>query len=65
MNTILAKKNTLERINTRITSRRTVSDMEDRMMEIMAMEQNKGKRTRRLEDPETSVTTLNVLTLTL
>lgn len=31
-------------------SRRTVSDMEDRMVEITAMEQNKEKRMKRLED---------------
>jgi len=30
--------------------------MEDRMVEITAMEQNKEKRMKRLEDPETSVT---------
>ena len=46
-------------------SRRTVSDMEDRMMEITAMEQNKEKRMKRLEDPETSVTIWNKPTFTL
>ena len=57
-NTITEMKNILKGINCRITkAEKQVSELEDRMMEIMAMEQNKGKRTRRLEDPETSVTT--------
>ena len=44
-------KNTLEGINSRITeAEERVSDLEDRMVEITATEQNKGKRMKRNED---------------
>ena len=44
-NTITEKKNTLEGINSRITeAEEWISDLEDRMVEITATEQNKEKR---------------------
>ena len=44
-------KNTLERIHSRITEvEGRISDLEDRMVEFTAMEQNKEKRTKRSED---------------
>ena len=44
-------KNTLEGNNSRITeAEERVSDLEDRMVEITATEQNKGKRMKRNED---------------
>ena len=50
-NTITEMKNTLERINSRITEAEgQLSDLEDRMVEITSMEQNKAKRMRRNED---------------
>ena len=50
-NTITEMKNTLEGINTRITmAEEQISDLEDRMVEFIAMEQNKEKRMKRNED---------------
>ena len=50
-NTITEMKNTLEGINSRITEEEEwISDLEDRMVEFTAVEQNKEKRTKRNED---------------
>ena len=50
-NTITAMKNTLEGINSRITeAEEWISDLEDRMVEFAATEQNKEKRMKRNED---------------
>ena len=50
-NTITEMKNTLEGISSRITeAEEQTSDLEDRMVEITAMEQNKEKRMKRNED---------------
>ena len=50
-NTITEMKNTLEGINSRITEEAEQrSDLEDRMVEFPAMEQNKEKRMKRNED---------------
>ena len=50
-NTITEIKNTLEGINSRITeAEEKISDLEDRMMEFTATEQNKEKRMKRNED---------------
>ena len=49
-NTITEMKNTLEGINSRITEVEQISDLEDRMVEFTATEQNKEKRMRRNED---------------
>ena len=50
-NTINEVKNTLEGINSRITeAEERISDLEDKIVEIMAMEQNKEKRMKRIED---------------
>ena len=49
-NTITEMKNTLEGINSRITAEERISDLEDRMVEITATEQNKEKRMKRYED---------------
>ena len=44
-------KNTLEGTNSRITeAEEWISELEDRMLEITAEEQNKGKRMKRIED---------------
>ena len=43
-NTITAMKNTLEGSNIRITEAEQISDLEDRMVEFTAKEQNKEKR---------------------
>ena len=44
-------KNTLEGINNRITeAEELISELEDRMVEITAKEQNKEKRMKRIED---------------
>ena len=44
-------KNTLERINNRITeAEEQISELEDKMVEITAKEQNKEKRMKRIED---------------
>ena len=49
--TISEMKNTLEGINSRITeAEERISDLEDRMVEFTAVEQNKEKRTKRNED---------------
>ena len=45
-NRIIEMKNTLEGFN----SRRTNNEMEDRMVNITAEEQNKEKRIKRIED---------------
>ena len=50
-NTITERKNTLEGINSRITeAEEWISDLEDRMVEFTAVEQNKEKRMKRKED---------------
>ena len=50
-NTITEMKNTLEGINSRITeAEEQINDLEDRMVEFTAMEQNKEKRMKRNED---------------
>ena len=49
-NTITEMKTTLEGINSRITEVEQISDLEDRMVEFTATEQNKEKRMRRNED---------------
>ena len=50
-NTITEMKNTLERINSRTTeAEERISDLEDRMVEFTAMEQNKEKRMKRNEE---------------
>ena len=47
-NTITEMKNTLEGINSRITEAgEQISDLEDRMVEFTAVEQNKEKRMKR------------------
>ena len=44
-------KNSLEGINSRITeAEERISDLEDRMLEFTATEQNKEKRMKRIED---------------
>ena len=49
-NTIREMKNTLEGINSSITeAEEWISDLEDRMVELTAMEQNKEKRMKRNE----------------
>uniref|UniRef100_A0A8C6BD19 L1 transposable element RRM domain-containing protein n=1 Tax=Monodon monoceros TaxID=40151 RepID=A0A8C6BD19_MONMO len=50
-NTITEMKTTLEGINSRITAaEEQISDLEDRMVEFTALEQNKEKRMKRNED---------------
>ena len=50
-NTITPKKNALQGINSRITEGEgQISELEDRMVEITVMEQNKEKRLKRNED---------------
>ena len=50
-NTINEIKNSLEGINSRITEEEErISDLEDRMVEFTAVEQNKEKRMKRNED---------------
>ena len=50
-NTITAIKNTLEGTNSRITeAEKWIGELEDRMVEITAEEQNKGKGLKRIED---------------
>ena len=50
-NTITEMKTTLEGINSRITeAEEWISDLEDRMVEFTAVEQNKDKRMKRNED---------------
>ena len=43
-------KNTLDRINSRITEAERISDLEDKIVEITTAEQNKEKRMKRTED---------------
>ena len=59
--------NTLEGINSRIAeAEEQINDLEDRMVEITATEQNIEKRMKRNEDSlKTSGTTLNAPTLAL
>ena len=55
-NTITEMKNTLEGINRSISeAEEWISDLEDRMMEITAVEQNKEKRMTRKEDSLTDL----------
>ena len=49
-NTVTEIKNTLKGTNNRITEAEQLSELEDRMVEITALEQNKGKRMKRIED---------------
>ena len=50
-NTITEMETTLEGINSRITeAKERISDLEDRMVEFTAAEQNKEKRMRRYEN---------------
>ena len=50
-NTITAIKNTLEGTNSRITeAEKWIGELEDRMVEITAEEQNKGKGMKRIEE---------------
>ena len=65
--TITEMKNTLEGTNSRVTeAEEWISDLEDRMVEITTMEQNKEKRMKRNEDSlRDSGTTLNAPTFTL
>ena len=50
-NTITEMKNTLEGINSRITEiEEWINDLEDRMVELTAAEENKEKRMKRNED---------------
>ena len=49
-NTMTEVKHTLEGINMRITEAEQISELEDRMVEITATEQNKEKRMKRNED---------------
>ena len=50
-NTITERKTTLEGINNRITdAEEWISDLEDRIVEFTAMEQNREKRMKRNED---------------
>ena len=50
-NTVTEIKNTLGGINSRITeSEEWISELEDRIVEITATEQNKEKRMKRIED---------------
>ena len=66
-NTISEMKTTLEGINRRITeAEEQISDLEDRMVEFTAAEQNKEKRMKRNEDSlRDSGTTLNGTTFPL
>ena len=63
-NTIIEMKNTLEGINSRITdAEEWISELENRMVEITAVEKNKGKRMKRNEDSLRDLwTTLNATT---
>ena len=66
-NTISVMKNTLEGINSRITEAgERISDLEDRMLEFTAAEQNKQKRMKRNEDsPRDLWDNFNATTFTL
>ena len=49
--TINEIKNSLEGINSRITeAEKQISDLEDKIVEIITTEQNKEKRMKRIED---------------
>ena len=53
-NTITEMKNTLEGINSRISeAEEWISDLEDRMVEISATEQNKEKRMKKKKKMKT------------
>ena len=65
MNTITENKNTLEGIISRITeAEEWISELQDRMVEITAAEQNKERKELRTLS-ETSGTTLNAPTFGL
>ena len=50
-NTINEIKNSVEKINSRITeAEELISDLEDKIVEITTTEQNKEKRMKRIED---------------
>ena len=50
-NKIIEIKNSLDRINSRITeAEELISDLEDKTVEITTAEQNKEKRMKRIED---------------
>ena len=49
-NTITEMKNTLEGINNRITEAEQIRELEDKMVEITAEEQNKEERMKIIED---------------
>ena len=52
-NTIMEMKTTLEGINTRITeAEEQISELEDKVVEITATEQNKEKRMKRNENTQ-------------
>ena len=62
-NTITEMKNTLERINRRKTeAEEWMNELEDRMMEITAMEQKKEKIMKRNEDSLTDIWNKNKCT---
>ena len=67
MNTTTAIKNSLEGINSRKTeAEEQISELEDTMVEITVIEQNKEKRMQRIEDSlRDSGTTLNAPTFEL
>ena len=48
-NTITEMKTTLEGINSRITEAEQISDLEDRIVEFTAVEQNKEKRMKEMK----------------
>ena len=66
-NTITEMKNTLEGSNSRITeAEERISDLEDRMVEFTATEQNKEKERKEMKTAlKTSGTTLNAPTFAL
>ena len=50
-NTITEIKNTLEGTNSRLTeAEKRICELEDRMVEVTAEDQNKGKRMEKIED---------------
>ena len=49
-NSIIEIKNTLEGTNTLMEAEEWISELEHRMMEITAEEQNNGKKMKRIED---------------
>ena len=49
-NTVTEIKTTLEGVNSRITEAELINDLQDRMMEFTAAEQNKEKSMKRNED---------------